>query len=330
LLVRHRPNFSHARPVALQDVQIPGGIEIQRYGSLQLSLRRRDIVLHRRATAGYGGEDTALVQFANAPVAGVGDEQVSRCIEANTGRKKQARGKGRAIVAGQIRLAVPRDGGDDAARVDFADAMRKVVGEKQIARRIEGDAKRTLERRLQGWSSIAAESRLVRPCKFVQNSVGRDSRQSETLSEIDAPIRTDGHRDGPVDGSLARIDAGYRGAIESVPRDHPQGAVGVHAIDLVVQIVGDVQVSSGIEREICSRANGGVQRGLSVGLEGPVGSRVRLDDRAGRCRRRLRCLNCGGAPTILRLMNLQAASSDVSDYERLAINCVLREPLARR
>src|SRR2546425_604778 len=97
--------------------------------------------------------------MADAVVLGVRDEEVSRGVDDDPGWGPQLGARGGATVAVEAGAAGAGDGGDDpGAGCDLADAEVALVSNEEVARGIDGDIVREVQRGAGGQAAVAAEA----------------------------------------------------------------------------------------------------------------------------------------------------------------------------
>ncbi len=119
----------------------------------------RGAVGGRDSAASRDGSDDARISgnAAHTFVAQVGDIQIARAIQIQIIRAMQRSGAGRAAIAAEELRSRAGDGGNDAgAGRDFADFMRTLVNNVNVARRVNRQVRRVFESRLGRRAAIAA------------------------------------------------------------------------------------------------------------------------------------------------------------------------------
>src|SRR5207244_2646636 len=114
---------------------------------------RRDRAVARDRTIGIRRYAAELV------VALIDDQQRAVAGERYARRLVQLRRARRAAVAQRSRGPGARDGRDDAARVDLPHPVVAEVGDVEVPRRIERDARRVVDARIAGRTAVAARTR---------------------------------------------------------------------------------------------------------------------------------------------------------------------------
>src|SRR5439155_901156 len=146
------------------------------------------------------------VDLPDSIVAGVGDEKVPRRIDGDVKGITELRLCRRAAVAREA-LAPELGGGPSGARpIDLPDAVVPDIGDEEVPRRVDGDARGGVERRLCRRAPVAREVHGPVP------SDGRDDPRRgdlpdavvEEVGDEEVPRRVDGDAPGEAELRLYR------------------------------------------------------------------------------------------------------------------------------
>lgn len=92
---------------AIGDVEIPGSVEFEAEWAPELRLNCGDAIATMALVArtGEGGDDARWRDLAHAEVTDVGDVDVTRLVDRDSGRVVELRARGRTLVAAELRVA---------------------------------------------------------------------------------------------------------------------------------------------------------------------------------------------------------------------------------
>jgi hypothetical protein len=140
-------HFAHAMPFELGDVQVAHRIEDQVSRGHQLRGCGGSAIAVRAllAVAGDGGDEPVGGDLAHLLVAEIGDIEVAGCVQRQAVGRIELSQIRRTAVAEVAGMSVAGEGGDDAGRGDFADAVIVGVGQVEVALAVDGDAVRVRE-----------------------------------------------------------------------------------------------------------------------------------------------------------------------------------------
>jgi hypothetical protein len=97
------------------------------------------------AIPGYSADDATGIHLTNAIANHIGDEEVTRTIDRHAGGIVDLSIYRCSTVAGVAWSTVARNSTDDATRIDFANAMIKVLKDKKVVSAIHGHAQGAVE-----------------------------------------------------------------------------------------------------------------------------------------------------------------------------------------
>ena len=101
--------------------------------------------------------DVAAGNFSDSVVRIIGNVDIAATINGNAGRIIET-DRSRHAVTGVSGIAIAGNSRDSARRVDFADPVIERIRYVDIARRVDGNAFRTIQSSVRGWTTIPAES----------------------------------------------------------------------------------------------------------------------------------------------------------------------------
>jgi len=217
----------------------------------------------RLACPCHGRNDPSLgIHSADPVVSSVGrdsDEEVASDIDRNGQGQIEARMGGGPPVSREPTLS--RAGyrcNNSAGGIDAADPAVVRVGDKEIARGVDGDPTRRVKPRLGCRAAVAREGPPVEPGRAAP-SHGRDKPCCGVdLADAVVVLVGDEQVSGPVEGNIGGAVKLRLGRRTAVAREltHPRAGhgrddpgPGVHAADPAVEPVGDNEVARGVQRK---------------------------------------------------------------------------------
>ena len=163
---RARDPQAHAMVVGVSDVDVARRVDCNAYWIVECRARARAAVAAEVLCSGArdrGDDARARDPQAHAIVVGVRDVDVARRVNGDALRIAERGARARAAVAAEARCSGARNRGDDARVWDpQTHAMVSTVRDVYVARSVQGDTPRIIERRARARAAVAAEARC--PC----------------------------------------------------------------------------------------------------------------------------------------------------------------------
>ena len=250
---------------------------------------RREEPVGRRAVAAARDRVDRAVALDRADAgarSAFGDEHATRAVHEQARRILEARRRGVAAVAGRGRHPVPGDRVDHSRRVDAADAVVALVGDEDVSRGGDGDARGLGQARCGGGLVVAVVARPAVAGDRRDRAVGVDAPDAPLahLGDEDAALRIEGERGRQVEPGVQRRPAvTHSVAGKSGSGDRRDRPARVDAADSVVALIGDEDAARGVDDHASRMVELRVRRRTAVAREaGDAGAGDRRDDAVGR------------------------------------------------
>ena len=244
-------DLAHLAEIA--EVDVTAGVDGHARRREQMSAGGRAAVagIPDDSIARHGGYDSSRGHFADARVAGVGDEKIAGGIERDAGDRAQHSAGGRSAIARIAPAGDAGNGGDDSGSVHFSDAEVGTVGDPEHAARVRRGVLGRGQDGAGGQAAVSAEAERAGTAGnrgedalgvHFANAVG------ERVGDVEVPCGVGAQtalRTNP--GARGRRSIGGEGD-GAVARRDGDDALRIDAIDVVERGIGDIEVPRAIHR----------------------------------------------------------------------------------